>query len=69
MRSHVCAGCTFTLAVNNRAGRRPVGQMRRLVSQLALTRRAPSGLTAMPVTASVCSLHVAGNCHSYTKLI
>ena len=25
------------------------------MSQLALTRRAPSGLTAMPVTASVCS--------------
>lgn len=35
----------------------PVGQMRMLVSQLALAKRTPSGLTAMLVTASVCSLH------------
>ena len=53
-----------TFTVNDRVSHRPVGQMRRLLSQLALTRRAPSGLTAMPVTASVCSLHRAGICQN-----
>ena len=37
----------------------PVGQMRRLLSQLALANKIPSGLTAKLVIASICSLHIS----------